>query len=120
MSDIYLILRSRLEEVAADWVHIGPDTMRKAREAKGLSMEAAARDLHVSTKTYDRNEKDGRWRKHDLENLARVIGLVIEQPALGPTVKLDESSAQEAELLEVRRLIVEALERVEDGLAQVH
>jgi predicted transcriptional regulator len=80
MSDLYLILRTRLEEVA-DWVQLGPEVMREARTRRGLSYESAARLAHISSKTYERREKAGRWPSHDVAQLAEILDLDIDQPA---------------------------------------
>jgi DNA-binding transcriptional regulator YiaG len=56
MSDLYLVLRSRLAAVA-EWVYIPTDVLREARERKGLSYETMGRVLNVSSKTYERYEK---------------------------------------------------------------
>jgi DNA-binding XRE family transcriptional regulator len=61
MSDMYLVLRRRLDDVARqhDWVPIGTETMRDARKHLGLSYEAVGRALSVASKTYERWEKAG-------------------------------------------------------------
>jgi transcriptional regulator with XRE-family HTH domain len=80
MSDLYLVLRSRLESVTS-WVSLGTDVMFRARKAKGLSYEAVARQANVSSKTYERYEKRGRVPEHEVEMFADILGLEIERPA---------------------------------------
>jgi len=80
MSDLYLVLRHRLD-VVVDWVPIGTETLRGARKAKGYSYETMGRLLNCSAKTYERSEKEGRVRRDMLVRLAEVLDLEIEQPA---------------------------------------
>lgn len=80
MSDLYLLLRRRLEDVA-DWTTLGTETMLTARNAKGLSHEAMGRLLHVAGKTYDRWEKRGQVPRHYVMQVADVLDLEIEEPA---------------------------------------
>jgi DNA-binding XRE family transcriptional regulator len=79
MSDLYLILSSRLEAVK-EWIHVGEETMLGAREALGLSRESVARQLHIASKTYERHEKDGRIPRYRVGDYARVLGLNITEP----------------------------------------
>jgi len=53
MSDLYLVLRRRLEAVT-EWVEIDTATLRSARKALGLSYEAMGRALNVAAKTWER------------------------------------------------------------------
>lgn len=91
------------------WVVIGTDVMREARRRLGLSYEAVARKLPVSSKTYERWEKRGEVPRSDLERLAEILELQIERPALDPLqvdgrwVANDELSAE----------IIARLERIE-------
>src|SRR3954466_13408224 len=80
MSDMYLVLRSRLSEVTT-WVELGSDVMRDARKRTGLSMEAVARLVHVSLKTYDRWEKRGAVPRHEVQAVAAALGLEIDDPS---------------------------------------
>jgi transcriptional regulator with XRE-family HTH domain len=80
MSDLYLILRSRLDAVA-EWVLIDAPILKAARDARGLSYESVARELHVSSKTWERYEKRGRIPRHLLGSVASLLDLEIEQPA---------------------------------------
>jgi ribosome-binding protein aMBF1 (putative translation factor) len=102
MSDLYLILRSRLSDVA-EWVELGEEVMRSARHARGLSMESVARTLHESHKTYERHEKAGRVPKHRVSDYARVLGLEIVEPER-QSVSLSADEATLGEILaETRR-----------------
>jgi predicted transcriptional regulator len=83
MSDLYLILRHRLDHVT-DWVHIETEVLREARKRRSLSYEGVARHLHVSSKTYERYEKQGRVPRELLPKLAELFELRIEQPAQTP------------------------------------
>jgi transcriptional regulator with XRE-family HTH domain len=121
MSDMYLILRSRLTEVA-DWLELGAQEMKEARKAQGLSYESASRLLHVSSKTYERREKAGRWPAHDIASLASVLHLEIEQPER-QRITLDDPSIEarltriEATLEELAD-VRETAERIEALLLQ--
>ena len=59
MSDLYLVLRSRLP-VVKEWAILGTKPMKEARLRLGLGYETMARKLPVSSKTYERYEKAGR------------------------------------------------------------
>lgn len=82
MSDLYLVLRRRLEDVAAhvEWVVLGTDTLKSARNGLGYSYEAMGRQLNVSAKTYERYEKAGHVPRHMLPRVASVLELEITQP----------------------------------------
>lgn len=125
MSDLYLVLRSRLESVTS-WVTLGTDVMFRARKAKGLSYEAVARQANVSSKTYERYEKRGRVPEHEVEMFADILGLEIERPArervtLEPplveadalvsiAVRLESLEAQLAESVALTRRALELLD----------
>jgi transcriptional regulator with XRE-family HTH domain len=79
MSDLYLVLRRRLEDVV-DWVDLGYDVLHDARKRRGLSYEAMGRQLAVASKTYERYEKAGRVPRQLLPKVAEVLDLEIEQP----------------------------------------
>ena len=79
MSDLYLILRHRLDHVT-DWVMVDTDVLKEARGRLGLSHEAVARQFPVSSKTYGRWENAGRVPRADLPRLAEILRLTIEQP----------------------------------------
>lgn len=80
MSDLYLVLRSRLEAVP-EWVYIETAVLKSARERKGLSYETMAREVHVSGKTWERYEKAGRVPRPLLPRVAEVLDLEIEEPS---------------------------------------
>lgn len=80
MSDLYLVLRHRLEDVI-DWVELGTDVMRDARKRTGLSYESMSRQINVSAKTYERYEKAGRVPRQLLPKIAEELNLEIESPA---------------------------------------
>lgn len=81
MSDLYLILRRRLETVASEWVDVGFDVMHAARKERGLSYEAIARQVPVASKTWERWEKAGRVPVAFIEKVAEILDLEIERPA---------------------------------------
>jgi transcriptional regulator with XRE-family HTH domain len=81
MSDLYLVLRRRLDLVATEWVEIGTDVLRNARKLRGLSYESLARQIPVASKTWERWEKAGRVPLAYLEKVASLLDLEIEQPA---------------------------------------
>jgi transcriptional regulator with XRE-family HTH domain len=98
MSDLYLTLRRRLNEVA-EWVDLGTDVMWDARDAKGLSRAYVARRLHVSEKTYERWEKRGAVPRHTVAAVARVLDLEIEQPTRRTITIADEDEASKLDAL---------------------
>ena len=107
MSDLYLTLRRRLDEVA-EWVYLGSDVMMNARSELGLSRETVGRQLHVSSKTYERWEKRGEVPRHAIAAVAIVLGLEIEQPAR-VSITLDKEGDP----------IEERLDRIEGLLAEL-
>lgn len=118
MSDLYLVLRSTLPTVGKryEWVKLGKAAMRAARRRKGLSYEGTARLLNVSAKTYERYEKRGEVPRHEVPNVATVLGLEIEMPeSIATRIILSEEplSDEEARASE----LLARLERVE-GLAE--
>src|SRR3954452_18719869 len=88
MSDLYLVLRRRLDDVT-DWVELGTPTLKNARKAQGLSYEAMGRKLSVAAKTYERYEKAGRVPRHLLPRIAEILDLEIDWPKRG-TITVDE------------------------------
>lgn len=110
MSDLYLILRHRLDQVK-DWVEIGTETMRTPRDAKGLSYEAMGRLLNVSAKTYERHEKAGRLPRQLVMKFATIVDLEIDEPTrVKLTLPDDPGLAVEVHALRVQ------LERLIDRL----
>ena len=71
-----------------DWVDIGSEVMHAARIAKGLSFEAVARKMNVSTKTCTRYEKRGQVPRHMVLALAEALTLAVQVTAL-ESVTLD-------------------------------
>jgi transcriptional regulator with XRE-family HTH domain len=125
MSDMYLVLRNRVNMVK-DWAELGTDTMREARQVRGLSYEAVARLIPVSSKTYERWEKRGAVPRHDLQNVAAVLGLEVERPVpvtvLVPDPILDNGQAladlrrRQAELADTLDAVLHILERLTSAL----
>lgn len=110
MSDLYLVLRHRLEDVT-DWVPLGEDVMRTAMKSQGLSSnERAARAIPVSTKTWERWLKRGAVPRQWLQRVAKVLALEIEETApVGPVI-LDRDDVEE--VLDRLESIAEKLERL--------
>lgn len=110
MSDIYLVLRHRLDDVATDWVELGTEVMRSARRGQGLSYESAGRKISVSAKSYERYEKAGRVPRHLLDRVANVLDLEVERSARQKVVIEDGGAGQTLE---------ERLETVEHELDEI-
>lgn len=109
MSDLYLTLHRRLDEVAR-WTHLDTQTLIDARDAKGLGREAVARQLGTSAKTFERYEKEGRVPTYLVERLAGLLDLNIERvPARTITVEDDP------EISDLRALVV----RIEDAAQSI-
>lgn len=111
MSTLYLTLRRRIDEVTK-WAPLGTDTMRSAREAKGWSYETVARQIHVSSKTYERWEKRGEVPTVALDGVAEALGLEVER-AERSVIQLDAVRGEAGED-QVDRMLV----RVADQLAK--
>lgn len=116
MSDMYLVLRHRVSEVK-QWATLGTEVMKEARLAKGWSYETAARQIPVSSKTYERYEKKGAVPTELVDRVADILDLEIERPAFRRTVTL--ASGQPAtladvqdDLAEVQRQLSEVLRRL--------
>lgn len=103
MSDLYLVLRSRLESLP-EWVFIDSAVLRSARESEGFSYETMGREINVSGKTYERYEKGGRVPRSLVRKLATVLKLEIEEPA------------QRRVLVEPEEIRIAALEDLRDHL----
>lgn len=99
MSDLYLVLRHRLETVT-EWVPLGSDVMRQARDRLGLSYESVARLVSVSSKTYERYEKRGAVPRPLVVKIAETLNLEIEQSA-PVRVTVPASVPQDAALAEI-------------------
>jgi transcriptional regulator with XRE-family HTH domain len=83
MSDLYLVLRHRLDAVQ-EWVYLSTADLKAARKRTGLSYESMARQVPTTAKTWERWEKAGRIPRHTLPRVAEVLGLEIEQPEVAP------------------------------------
>lgn len=122
MSDLYLILRRRLEDVT-DWVELGTPTLKNARKARGLSYEAMGREMNVAAKTWERYEKRGRVPRHLLPQVAEVLELEIDWPKR-TTVTIAEPPngasqiAQLEDVLRETRLTREALQDLAAAVAR--
>src|SRR5215831_14410989 len=103
MSDLYLVLRHRLD-VVVDWVDIGTETLLNARKAKGYSYETMGRLLHVASKTWERWEKEGRIRRDMVEQIADVLELEIERPARQRISVVDEVHSGDPVLARLDRI----------------
>lgn len=117
MSGIYLVLRSRLEELTK-WITLGTDVMKGAREARGLSYESVGRLVHISSKTYERWEKRGQVPAHTLDVVAEALGLEIER-ASRPAVTVEETEESLPELRQELSAEVARLRRLSDQLEAV-
>jgi predicted transcriptional regulator len=124
MSDLYLVLRSRLESMP-EWVYIDSAILREARDRKGLSYETMARTLPVSSKTWERYEKVGRIPRPMLARVAAVLELEIEEPVRKPIqsfidpsldleVVLERVEALHAEVVAVRDLLQQSLDEARE------
>lgn len=81
MSDMYQVLRSRLPSVTPrEWIHVPTGVLREARRRRRLSYEAVARELHVSSKTYERYEKDGRLPEELIGLACEILGIEVVTP----------------------------------------
>lgn len=117
---MYLILRHRLDTVV-DWVEIDSAVLKQARKGLGLSYEGVARLISVSSKTYERWEKAGRIPRADLPNVAAVLRLQIEEPAMTtvtvagkvPPDVLQRLEAATMAMTTAAERIVEIVERLE-------
>ena len=78
-----------------------------------LSREAVARLLHVSSKTYERYEKQGRLPRSLLSDVATALELEIETPDHRPLIL--KASPQ---LTEAEAEILARLDRIEKHLAE--
>jgi predicted transcriptional regulator len=116
VSDLYLVLRSRLDAVP-EWVYIETEILRSARESKGLSYETMARTVPVSAKTWERYEKAGRIPRPILSAVADTLGLEIEEPvARRVTLESPEPEPAIRASLDEIRGIVEGIDRKVDVL----
>lgn len=94
MSELYLVLRSRLEAVA-EWVTIG-DELTLAQKARGFSDERVAREFPVSTRTWIRWRTRGQVPIHMLDRAAEILHLEIERPARRSVALPEEEAVAQA------------------------
>jgi transcriptional regulator with XRE-family HTH domain len=120
MSDLYLVLRSRLDSVP-EWVYIDTHVLLAARNARGLSYESTARELHISSKTWERYEKAGRIPRPLVPRVAELLELEIEEsPARRVVIEGEAVPVEVVQELQERILgkldeLEAILERVERG-----
>jgi hypothetical protein len=112
MSELYLVLRRRLEAVA-EWVQLGTDEMQAAQDRLGLSNERLAAELYVVSKTWERWKQRGMVPRHQLANVAEVLGLEVETPAPVRVTPVPRGRATRADQLDQ---IDERLARIEEAL----
>ncbi len=114
MSELYLHLRSRLE-VVTDWVYIDRDVLREARERAGGREKVASR-LHISSKTLERYEAEGRFPRPMLAAISRELHLEIEieEDPLRVAGRVDyEPDAEVADRLDrIERVLEELVARL--------
>lgn len=112
MSDLYLVLRRRLEEVK-NWAYIDTDVLRSARDSRGLSYEAMGRLIPTSSKTYERWEKGGRIPVELVGVIADLLDLEIERPQrTRTTVTVDGGARDGAEATDIDVLRAEMARRL--------
>lgn len=112
MSDLYLVLRHRLEAVAVDWIEIPTPVLKEARKRKGLSYESLARELNVVAKTWERYEKAGRVPRQLVSRVAEALDLEIEQPARQRISVTDDQLGDE--IRELRQTLERLLARLSE------
>lgn len=116
MSALVLMSRSRVPQVGRryEWIQLGSAVMKAARKRKGLSYEAMARLLNMSTKQYWRWEKDGKVPLHEVIHVASILELELEMPESVTRIILPEAplSDEDSRSLEILR----RLARIEDRL----
>jgi transcriptional regulator with XRE-family HTH domain len=99
----------------ADWVELGTTVMKTARERLGLSYESVARQVPVSSKTYERYEKKGRVPRPLLPKIAGILQLEVEEPdRIRVTVEGDPAEVAQGELAALRT----QLDRIETLLEE--
>jgi hypothetical protein len=123
MSELELVLRRRLEQVRKG-IQVGRETLQAAQDATGLSNEKLARELHVSTKTWERWKKAGEIPSYYVSEVAGVLRLEIERPVhripgADPDDRLGELLAGVATLLESSREGLELLTALDERLARL-
>jgi transcriptional regulator with XRE-family HTH domain len=114
MSELYLVLRSRLDGVV-DWVYLDGKVVIDARARKGLGREALGAKLHIAAKTLERYEKRSRFPRAIIPALADELDIRIEQPLTEPltaTVRGPEADAG-GEIALLRAALVEVLGKLD-------
>lgn len=115
MSELFLVLRRRLDEVAK-WVAIDTTTLKNAREAKGLSYEAVARNLGISAKTWERYEKDGRVPRWQVRDIADLLELEVAE---SPPPQVDVPSEADDDRISRLETRVEDMDAKVDRLLEI-
>lgn len=111
MSDIYEVLRRRVQTVAAN-AQIGTERLQAAQDAAGYSNERLARALNISEKTWRRWKSAGTVPVYHLDAVAAALDLEIERPE-GSTVRMERSEVRELrrEMAEIRAMIATLIQR---------
>lgn len=112
MSELYLVLRRRLEAVA-EWVHIGTEEMQAAQDRLGLSNERLAPELFIVSKTWERWKARGAVPRSQLAHVAHVLGLEVESSA---PVRIATPAEPDEDEAEWRRRLDHRLLRIEEAL----
>jgi transcriptional regulator with XRE-family HTH domain len=117
MSDLYLVLRSRLEDVQS-WVTLGPEVIREAQQRIGLSDERVARQVPVSTRTWIRWRERGQIPAHSLDRVAKVLELEVERSRpVSVVASTDEASLPlDARLEQLEGRVLDAVESQQESL----
>lgn len=117
MSDLYLVLRRRLDDVV-DWIDLGTETLFNARKRMGFSYETMGRKLHVSSKTWERWEKAGRVPRHELHAVAELLELEILWPAQPVAIRVSPELPEErrGRLEEQLILVLGIVQEIRDEL----
>jgi hypothetical protein len=101
MSELYLVLRSRLDGVV-DWVYLDGKIVMDARARKGLGREALGARLHIPA-------------------LAEELDIRIEQAVTEPlSATITEPVPAAAEVALLRTAVVEALGKLDQILELLH
>ncbi len=107
MSDLYLVLRERIGQVAEN-VAIPTEQLEQAQKARGLSNERMGWQISVSEKTWRRWKKTGQVPVHSFQRVAEVLRLEIVRPEFDPVeVALPPESLADV-VAELRDALAEA------------
>jgi transcriptional regulator with XRE-family HTH domain len=115
MSELYLVLRSRLDGVV-DWVYLDGKVVMDARARKGLGREALGAKLHIAAKTLERYEKRSRFPRSLIPALADELDLRIEQPVTEPLSVTVREPGDAGDVALLQQAVVEALEKLDQIL----